>query len=200
MYTSFNPALKKNHLKDEVTISFAGKWSDFEELCENEPQGRISFLHNVITIMSPSFNHEAIAEILGDLVKIYCDSRNLVYYSMGSTTITNKPNAAKQPDASFSFKERKEIPDLAIEVIFTSGGLDDLEKYRWLRVKEVWMWKNQELTFYCLNEQNVYEESSQSYSLPSVYASNLVDFANRALRETPLTIKRDFLARLNDEN
>ncbi|MEM7594784.1 MAG: Uma2 family endonuclease [Cyanobacteria bacterium P01_A01_bin.83] len=200
MYTLLNPALVSNHLRDGVTVSFAGKWSDFEDLCAQQSQGRISFLHNVITIMSPSFDHEAIAEILGDLVKIYCDSKNLVYYSMGSTTITNKPNAGKQPDASFSFQERKEIPDLAIEVIFTSGGLDDLEKYRWLGVTEVWMWKNQELTFYWLNKQNVYEKRSQSYFLTSVFASYLVVFANRALRETPLTIKRDFLARLNDEN
>ena len=197
MYSLENPALIQSHLKDEVTLSFAGKWSDFENLCDNLEQGRISFLHNVITIMSPSFNHEAIAEILGDLVKIYCDRFNLIYYSMGSTTITNKPNAGKQPDASFSFHERKKIPDLAIEVVFTSGGLDDLEKYRWLGVKEVWMWKNQELTFYCLNERHIYEEKSQSYFLPSVYALNLVDYANRALKETPLTIRRDFLAELD---
>lgn len=197
MYTSLNPALMASHFRDGITVSFAGKWLDFEDLCNNESPGRISFLHNVITIMSPSFNHEAIAEILGDLVKIYCDRKNLVYYSMGSTTITSKPKAGKQPDASFSFEERKKIPDLAIEVIFTSGGLDDLEKYRWLGVKEVWMWKNKELTFYCLNEGNIYEEKSHSHFLPSVYALNLVDYANRALRETPLTIKRDFSSELD---
>lgn len=181
-----------------VTLSFAGNWNDFENLCLNNKRGRISFLHNVITIMSPSFNHEAIAEILGDLIKIYCDQNNLVYYSMGSTTISNKPTAAKQPDASFSFKTKKDIPDLAVEVIFTSGGLDDLEKYRCIGVKEVWMWKNQELSFYCLNPQNIYEEKSQSYFLPSIFASNLVNYANRALQETPLTIKRDFIANVTD--
>lgn len=200
MYLLKSSELNPNNFKSGITISFEGTWSKFEYLCQNERQGRISFLHNVITIMSPSFNHEAIAEILGDLVKIYCDHLDKIYFSMGSTTIINKPNAGKQPDASFSFERKKDIPDLAIEVVFTSGGLDDLEKYRWLGVKEVGMWKNQKLTFYWLNEQNTYEQRSQSYFLPSVYAQNLVDYANRALQETPLTIKRDFLANLRERD
>lgn len=195
MYLLENSAFIPNNFKSGITISFEGTWEEFENLASNE-NGRISFLHNVITIISPSFNHEAIAEILGDLVKIYCDRFDTVYYSMGSTTIINKPNAGKQPDASFSFGKKKDIPDLAIEVVFTSGGLDDLEKYRTLGVKEVWMWKNMELTFYCLNDRYTYEEKSQSYFLPSVFALNLVNYVNRALQETPLTIKRDFLANL----
>ncbi len=35
----------------------------------------------------------------------------------------------------------REAPDLAIEVIWTSGGIDKLESYRGLGVGEVWFWR-----------------------------------------------------------
>ena len=40
--------------------------------------------------------------------------------------------------------EVKKRPDLAIEVIWTQGGLDKLAIYRGLRVGEVWFWDRKE--------------------------------------------------------
>lgn len=168
-----NPTPQINLLQlphQESSYSFVGTWDEIKEL-EQENQNRVSFLYNVITIMSPSFNHEAIASVLGDLIKAFCDHQNLIYFAMGSTTITKAPYVGKQPDASFSFNQRKDVPDIAIEVVFSSGGLDDLEKYRNLEVKEVWMWKNQELTFYVLNNKYQYEEKTCSHFLRSLFST-----------------------------
>ena len=41
----------------------------------------------------------------------------------------------------------KEIPELAIEVVYTSGGIDILKIYRRLGVKEVWFLRMETLPF-----------------------------------------------------
>jgi Uma2 family endonuclease len=42
------------------------------------------------------------------------------------------------------------IPDLAIEVVWTSGGIDKLEAYRRLAIREVWIWCDEALTVHVL--------------------------------------------------
>ncbi|MEG4506483.1 Uma2 family endonuclease [Microcoleus sp. F6_B4] len=37
---------------------------------------------------------------------------------------------------------KKAIPDLAIEVVFTSGGIDKLQLYKRLGIPEVWFWED----------------------------------------------------------
>ncbi|MFN9407014.1 MAG: Uma2 family endonuclease, partial [Dolichospermum sp.] len=39
-------------------------------------------------------------------------------------------------------------PDLVIEVVVSSGGIDKLEAYKRLQIPEVWFWMNDELLFY----------------------------------------------------
>ena len=53
--------------------------------------------------------------------------------------------AGCEADECYIFGPRprdKARPDLAIEVVWTSGGLDKLEVYRRLEVGEVWFWKD----------------------------------------------------------
>jgi Uma2 family endonuclease len=50
-----------------------------------------------------------------------------------------QPNLVSlQADESYCFGEIKSIPDLSIEIIFSSGS-DKLEKYLTLGTKEVWL-------------------------------------------------------------
>lgn len=44
----------------------------------------------------------------------------------------------------------KPRPDLAIEVVWTSGGIDKLVVWQRLDVPEVWFWENHEITVYVL--------------------------------------------------
>ena len=136
---------------DQILSLSGMSWSDYEKLTSQDYLGyRVSYLNGVITIVSPSRSHERIAEIINGLIKTYCRKYNRVYFPMGSTTLKNPPQAGKEPDHSFAFDTDKSIPDLAVEVTYSSGGVADLEKYRYLRVKEVWFWKNNEITFYHL--------------------------------------------------
>lgn len=180
--------------QEDQTLSLAGmSWADYEKFDEPEYPGyRVSYFNGVITLVSPSQNHEVIAEVINYLIVAYCKKINLPYYPMRSTRLINKPLAGKEPDVSFSFSSKKNIPDLAIEVIFSSGSIDDLKKYQSIGVAEVWFWRDSEITFYQL-EKKGYVEIAQSVFLPNLAAKDLENFVNRGLNESPLTIEADFL-------
>ncbi len=183
--------------QDQILSLSGMSWSDYEKLTSQDYLGyRVSYLNGVINIVSPSRSHERIAEIINGLIKTYCRKYNRVYFPMGSTTLKNPPQAGKEPDHSFAFDTDKSIPDLAVEVTYSSGGVADLEKYRYLRVKEVWFWKNNEITFYHLVNSE-YQEIENSVCLSKLSADFLIIFINRGLTETPLTIEDDFYQQLN---
>ena len=179
------------------TLSFAGmSWADYEKFDSQEYPGyRVSYFNGVITLVSPSQNHEVIAEVINYLIVAYCEQIQLLYYPMRSTRLVNKPLAGKEPDVSFSFGSRKELPDLAVEVIFSSGSIDDLKKYQALKVSEVWFWQDNKLVFYYLTAGK-YIEVANSVCLPDLASKDLASFVNRGLAESPLTIKSDFLQSL----
>jgi Uma2 family endonuclease len=180
---------------DQILSLAQMTWDDYEKLTEEYLGYRISYLNGVITIVSPSKNHERIAEVINGLIKTYCRKYDLAYFPMGSTTLKNPPLAGKEPDHSFAFVTDKSLPDLAVEVTYTSGSLADLEKYKYLGIKEVWFWFNNEIKFYCLIDGE-YEEIESSVGLPQLSASFVITFINRGLTETPLTIEADFYQKL----
>ena len=69
--------------------------------------------------------------------------------------------ASAQADQSYCIGSVKPIPDLAIEVIFTSGGIDKLARYRMLEVPEVWFWQDGVLMLYALSTSG-YERIDRS--------------------------------------
>jgi Uma2 family endonuclease len=184
-----------NRLEDQ-TLSLTGMtWDDYEKITQFESNYRVAYFDGVITIVSPSLNHEKIAEIINGLVKAYCRKYNLLYFPMGSTTLKHPFIAGKEPDHSFSLEVEKKIPDLAIEVVFSSGSVRDLEKYKYLRVSEVWIWQNEEIKFYQLVDLQ-YVEIEVSSCLPKLSSKFLIKFINRGLGESPLTIENDFTQQL----
>ncbi len=72
------------------------------------------------------------------------------YEKLNKERAPREGRSAKTPDTSFCFKNLKEIPDLAIEVVFSSGVTEDLKKYQNLGVKEVWFWMKNKLDIYIL--------------------------------------------------
>lgn len=57
--------------------------------------------------------------------------------------------------------QAKPIPDLSIEVVFTSGGIDKLARYQALGVPEVWFWQDGTLALYHLRPSG-YERIERS--------------------------------------
>jgi len=110
--------LRDRTSSDQILTLAKTTWENYESLSIEENSGyRISFLDNEITIVSPSKNHEKVAQIINILVYLYCSKFNGKYFSLGSADIKKEFVAGKQPDCSFCFDKEKDIPDLAVEVI-----------------------------------------------------------------------------------
>ena len=197
MFTDrLNLPVDKNRarLQDQILRLTGMTWDDYEAITQQNSNHRASYFAGTITIVSPSLNHERIAEIINGLVKAYCRKYNLLYFPRGSATLKNDFTVGKEPDHSFNFKIEKDIPDLAIEVVFSSCG-SDLEKYKYLQVPEVWIWQNKKIEFYRLGDSE-YKAIAVSNCM-SLSSKFLIEFVNRGLEESPLTIEADFILRLN---
>lgn len=124
-------------------------WKDYEILLavRGDRAGvRLSYLDGTIEIMSPSHSHEHIKKTLARLVEACCDERALDLTGIGSWTLKNAPEErGVEPDECYIVGAAdKPVPDFALEVIWTHGGLDKLEIYRPLGVHEVWVWDRAE--------------------------------------------------------
>lgn len=155
-------------------------WEQYEALLADLGDSsayRVHFLDGVLEILAPSCNHESGKTGIGDLLLIYFLETDTEYFPMGSTTL-KKPEqqAGGEPDESYCIGTDKEFPDLAIEVIVTSGSINRLELYRRLGVREVWFWQKHRLSLYHQREQTPaqfvdtagYEPIQQSEVLPDL--------------------------------
>ena len=121
--------------------------------------------------MSPSNNHEEIAWIISRLVEAYCEERKIQMWGFRSFTHKDKSKkAGLEPDECYIFGDRpaKVVrSDLAIEVVWTSGGIKKLDVYLRLGVREVWIWKNDAISIYCLTGDE-YELADRSQFVPDI--------------------------------
>ncbi len=146
-------------------------WETLEKLDEDMAGtgARLTYLDGSLEIMAPLSNaHEEPKKTCAQLVEAYMRAKKIRFYASGSATIGMKAlGARKEPDESYCMGERKSVPDLAIEITVTSGGIDVLEIYRRIGVKEVWFWEDGVISVYCLRSTG-YELVRQSELLPEL--------------------------------
>jgi Uma2 family endonuclease len=137
---------------------------------------RVTYLEGQLEIMSPSRSHEMLKTMIARLLEAYADAKGLVFEGYGSLTMRNAAELrGLEPDECYAIGAAKEHPDLAVEVIWTHGGLDKLDVYRGLGVREVWIWKKEELKAYELRG-DAYVEISQSVAIPGLAPSFIREF------------------------
>jgi Uma2 family endonuclease len=101
--------------------------------------------------------------------------KGIRFYVKGWPSLGSKElGARKEPDESYNLQTKKAIPDLAIAVIFTSGGIDQLQLYKRLGIPEVWFWEDGVLSIYYLRED--YEQVDRSEFLPELDIALLVRY------------------------
>lgn len=154
-------------------------WSQYKTLLSeigDQSSYHISYLNGVLEIVAPSRRHESGKTRIGTLLEIYFLETNIEYFPTGSTTF-RKPEqeVAVEPDESYCIGTDKEFPDLVIEVLVTSGGINRLAIYQQLGIQEVWFWSEDRLAIYHLR-QNLdqftanfgYEAINRSQVLPEL--------------------------------
>lgn len=154
-------------------------WSQYEALLSDlgdQSSYRVSYLDGVLEIVAPSRRHEGGKTRIGTLLEIYFLETNTEYFPTGSTTFRkSEQQAGVELDESYCIGTDKEFPDLAIEVVVTSGGINRLALYQRLEVQEVWFWQENRLAIYHLRQDSKqftstfgYEAINRSEVLPKL--------------------------------
>lgn len=174
-------------------------WEQYEALIAlfgDDPPGiRMAYLEGALEIMSPSRKHETIKTVVARLVELYALERGISLTGLGSTTFRR---AAKErgvePDECYCVGEDKEFPDIAFEVVLTSGGVNRLAIYAGLGVAEVWLWRNGIFEIYRLGPTG-YERRERSGLLPELDFAQLVPLVEMQDQTRALQTFRDALRR-----
>ncbi len=147
---------------------------------------RLSYLDGQVELMSLSPEHETTKCLLALLLGLYFLECDISFTPTGSATIEREAESSKEPDLSYRFGENRrqqDVPDLAIEIIFTSGGIDKLSYYQRLGVAEVWLWEDGVFSVYGLGDNGGeagYERLARSVVLPELDLELLARCLNMA--------------------
>jgi len=178
---------------DHIVVLHDVTWEDYERLLEmrgDHSAPRISYLEGEVEIMSPSKDHEQIKSYIGHLLETWCIDRDIDVRPFGSWTLKQKKHRrGAEADECYIFgTERRDQPQLAIEVEWTSGGIDKLEIYRKLGVDEVWYWRKGMIEIYVMTDGS-FVRVDRSRVLPDLDVELLASMLDR---ETLTQAVRDF--------
>jgi Uma2 family endonuclease len=175
-------------IREQRFIQTGVSWEAFKFIqkgFENSPNVRLFYYLGELEVLATSPEHEIVKGNIGFLLEDYLLSQDIDFIGTGSFSQEKEGEAAVQADESYCFGQKKALPDLAIEVVLTSGGLDKLRRYKRLGVREVWFWENNALSMYALegdSETGEYRKLQQSQFVPNLDCSKLARCAAIASR------------------
>jgi Uma2 family endonuclease len=185
-------------LEDRIVVLRGLHWHDYQRMLEVRGEAsapRFAFRGGELEIMTPSRAHESIKSRIGLLVAVWCEAKRIEFSPYGSWTLEDeRTQQGLEPDECYVFGAVAEPqrPDLAIEVVWTAGGVRKLDIYAALGVTEVWFWRRGRITIHLL-EQGVYAEAVDSRALPGI---DLVQLASHLDRPTASQAIREYRAAL----
>ena len=179
---------------DQRVVMYDVSWADFESILaiRGERRPRVTYLKGTLELMSPSRDHELLKKRFAAVIEAYLSHLRVTYEGVGAWLLKNsKEEAGLEPDECYILHDvSKDKPDLALEVVWTSGGINKLEIYRRLGVGEVWFWIKGKVSIHVLTDAG-YELRAISPSLPDFDFSLVAEMmslpslsaVNDALRE-----------------
>jgi Uma2 family endonuclease len=166
-------------LEEKVVTLLNVSWKQFKTIeaqLENHKETKFTYLSGVMEIMSPiGDKHEFVKSTLGLLLEAYMRAKGIRFYKRGGFTLEEPEYASGTPDESYCIGSNKEIPDIVIEVIVTSGSVNRKELYKPSLVTEVWFWKSNQMRIFYLNGSE-YEEVERSKFLPDLDKALLLQY------------------------
>ncbi len=186
------PELLSDQADQQYTITDVS-WQAYEallsDLGDDFPGLRVHYLEGTLEITMPGRRHEVLKDNIAGLLRAYFEETRTRFYGLGSTTFkAEAKRRGAEPDVSFCIGTDKEFPDIAIEVVQTSGGVNKLDIYQGLSVVEVWFWQNDQFTVYHLQDES-YKRRERSEMLPAL---DLFLLATYVLHPEPLDAVIEF--------
>lgn len=163
---------------DQRLMLYGVTWGQYQALrtaLDDKPGLRMTYLEGVLEMMTPARRHEHLKKFIARLVEAYADERRIVLLAFGSETFRKEAaERGLEPDECYCVGDEKDLPDLALEVITTSGGVDKLAVYQGLGVPEVWFWVDPRFQVYGL-EAGEYQPRERSRFLPDLDLHRLAE-------------------------
>lgn len=159
---------------DRCIVYSSISWRQFKLIqagFAESPGIRLAYYDSTIEILMPGREHEMFSRLIGFLIGLYCLEKAIEFEPTGSMTQEREGEVSAQADESYCFGTSKPIPDLVIEVVFTSGGSNKLQRYQALRVPEVWFWQDGLFSLYRLRN-NHYAKITRS-EIPELVALDI---------------------------
>lgn len=145
-------------------------WEQFkaiQQAFESIPNVRLNYCEGELEILGISKSHEALRCILALLLGAYFEEMGIEFFPSGTYSQVVEGVTEYQSDLSYCFNVDKDRPDLAIEIVITSGSTKKLQKYKRKGVPEVWFWRKGRFTLHCLKDGE-YAEMSESEALSGI--------------------------------
>jgi len=180
-------------LTEQRFIQTGVSWESFKAIQSGfagSPGVRLFYYEGALEILSTSPEHEIIKGNLGYLLEDYMLHQGLEFVATGSFSQEKEGIASAQADESYCLGVMKSIPDLAIEVVITSGGSNKLNRYKALGVQEVWFWGTGEIRIYQLTEID-YQQTNESQFIKGIDLAHLAQCAAIASRSQAVKAFRD---------
>lgn len=151
---------------------------------------KMTYLKGTLELMSPSTLHEDAKTIIGRLLEVWAMERDLDLRGFGGATFRREAKErGLEPDECYKLGklEDDDVPDVAIEVIVSSGLVDKMAVYAGLGVAEVWEWRpsTRAITVHRLVGGS-YERRDRSELLPELDLALLSSFVLPGENQTRL--------------
>ena len=184
---------------DQPVLLDGISWETYESFLADggdHRQTRMAYDQGVLEIVTPSFEHESVRDVVSGVAEEILNARGLDYVRSGSVTLKQEALARGfEADASFSVTHVSQVrglrqidlhddppPDLVIEVDVSRSSLNKLPIYAAMGVPEVWRCRSGRVYVHRLVDAS-YVEADQSGVLPGLTSAQLTAFAQEGLWE-----------------
>ena len=150
--------------KTDQHLVLPGTWESFKHIqrgFEAAHGAKLSYYNGMIEILMPGELHAFFASVISYLMMTFFTEKRIPFKPTRDKDQEKAGEASAQADESYCLGDFKPIPDLSIEVVYTSGGINKLARYFALGVPEVWFWEDGALMLYHRRE-NGYERIQKS--------------------------------------
>lgn len=181
-------------LQDERRFVLHGvPWSIYVALrdaLDDQSGLKMTYLQGTLELMSPSTLHEDAKKIIARLLETWAMERDVDLRGFGGATFRREAKErGLEPDECYKLGKLDEddVPDIAIEVIVSSGLVDKMAVYAGLGVPEVWEWRpsSRALVVHRLTG-GAYERRDRSEILPELDLALLSSFVQPGENQTRL--------------
>ncbi len=192
MVAAIHPAAESQHEEPRFVLQSVPWWTyiALRDALGDHAGLKLTYLEGTLELMSPSMLHEDAKTIIARLLEAWATERRVDLRGFGSTTFRREARRrGLEPDECYKLGKLEEdgVPDIAIEVVVSSGLVDKMAVYAGLDVPEVWVWQPSTAAI-VVNRLigGAYQRCERSEVLPTLDLVELAKFVRPGENQTEL--------------